>query len=128
MAQRVNVQNMAKVILETLKEYADITEDELLDIAKEVAKKDVEELKRTSPKGHSSPSYASGWGYKIKKNTKGFSIIVHNKKKPGLTHLLENGHRIVPWGGKVKAYPHIEKVEKQSNIDYENKVKARLSE
>ena len=128
MAQRVKIENMAQAIVDSLIEYADITEDELLDIAKEVAKKDVAELKRTSPRSGSSPSYASGWGYKINRKQKGFSIIVHNKKKPQLTHLLEKGHRIVPWGGKVRAYPHIERVEKQSNIDYENKVKERLSE
>ncbi|KAK9680615.1 hypothetical protein QE152_g38973 [Popillia japonica] len=46
------------------------------------------------------------------------SFVVHNKKKPGLTHLLENGHALRQ-GGRARAIPHIKPVEEQCIKEYE---------
>ena len=127
MGQKVKAENIQNAIVEELKKYAELTEGELFEIAKGVAKEEVSELRRTSPRR--SGGYANGWGYKINRKRKGFSIIVHNKKKPGLTHLLEKGHQIVQGkGGRARAFPHIAPVEKEGNIIYQERVKRRLSE
>lgn len=56
--------------------------------------------------------YAAGWGYETELGVGHVKVTVHNKKKPGLTHLLEKGHEKfvdgVDTGERVRAYPHIE--------------------
>lgn len=60
-----------------------------------------------------SGEYAAGWSKTTEKDGIGFvKVVIHNKKKPGLTHLLEKGHEKwihgVDTGERVPAYPHIE--------------------
>ena len=74
--------------------------DEILDHVKNTVDEDIEKssdaaakvarsnLKENSPKDKGD--YAKGW--RIKKDKKAKTTIVHNSKYPGLTHLLENGH------------------------------------
>lgn len=56
--------------------------------------------------------YAAGWGYETELGVGHVRVTVHNKRKPGLTHLLEKGHEKfangVDTGERVPAYPHIE--------------------
>ena len=57
---------------------------------KQTAKETAQTLRNTSSK--KTGEYASGWTSKrLGKN----SYVTYNKTMPGLTHLLENGHRIV---------------------------------
>ncbi|WP_206424705.1 HK97 gp10 family phage protein [Gordonibacter sp. Marseille-P4307] len=68
------------------------------------AKLTADELKQTSPK--KTGEYAAGWGVQVKRPHSGSTVaVVKNRKKPGLTHLLEKGH-----GGPAPApaHPHIE--------------------
>ena len=39
-----------------------------------------------------SGEYKSGWTIRTKRLKFGFDGVIYNKKKPGLTHLLNNGH------------------------------------
>ena len=73
---------------------------------KKVSRKLGRTLRSTSPR--KTGEYASGWGVKV---LDADTFVVHNKKKPGLTHLLENGHMSAnQYGvyGRVPAYKHIE--------------------
>lgn len=73
---------------------------------RKVARKLGSTLRSTSPK--KTGEYASGWGVKV---LNADTFVVHNKKMPGLTHLLENGHVIRnKYGtyGRAPAYKHIE--------------------
>lgn len=128
MAQRVKIDGLAEAVMDALIEYNDITGAELEEIAKQVAKEGAKKLKQTSPRGSGSKKghYADGWSVKaIRINSNKFSFVLYNRKKPGLTHLLEKGHQL--WqGGRVKAIPHIKPVEEWCNEEFERRVKARL--
>ena len=56
--------------------------------------------------------YAAGWGYETEVEIGHVRATVRNRKKPGLTHLLEKGHEKfvngVDTGERAPAYPHIE--------------------
>lgn len=120
--------NLADVIMKELREYRELANEEMEEIAKEVAAEGRKKLKATSPRGSGSRKghYADGWSVKAVKYGNGkFSFTIHNRKKPGLTHLLEKGHQLQQ-GGRAKAYPHIKKVEEWCNKEYERRVKARL--
>lgn len=125
---KVTIDGLAEAIMKELNNFKDITEEEFEKIAKEVAKEGTKKLKSTSPKGRGSRKghYADGWGvtYFRKGNGK-FQFVVHNKKKPGLTHLLENGHAL-NIGGRTRAIVHIKPVEEWCNEEFERRVEMRL--
>lgn len=132
MAQKVSVENLADAVMDAVKEYKDLTEEEFEEIAREVAKEGTKKLKETSPRepGSGGPKghYADGWSVKYERIGNGkFQFIIHNRKKPGLTHLLEKGHQL--WQGeRARAIPHIKQVEEWCNEEFEKRVKERLSQ
>lgn len=96
--------------------------------AKSTAKNAVKELKATSPEGAGSRKghYKDGWTSKTEsESANAINIKVYNKTKPGLTHLLENGH-VKRGGGRTRAIPHIAPVEQQTVEEYERRLKERL--
>lgn len=125
---KVNIDGLADAVLKELKKFNDVTEEEFEKIAKAVAKEGTKKLKATSPRGRGSKKghYADGWGATyLKKGNGKFQFVVHNKKKPGLTHLLENGHAL-NIGGKAGAIIHIKPVEEWCNEEFERRVEMRL--
>jgi hypothetical protein len=125
---KANIDGLVDVVMKELMDFRKITEEEFEEIAKEVAKEGAKKLKETSPRGRGSRKghYADGWGvtYQRKGNGK-FEFVVHNKKKPGLTHLLENGHQS-DRGGRVEGIVHIKPVEDWCNEEFEKRIEERL--
>lgn len=125
---KANIDGLVDAVMKELMDFRKITEEEFEEIAKEVAKEGAKKLKETSPRGRGSRKghYADGWGvtYHRKGNGK-FEIVVHNKKKPGLTHLLEHGHQSNR-GGRVKGIVHIKPVEEWCNEEFEKRTEERL--
>lgn len=122
------IESLAISISAMLEEYsADVVAD-MKSEAKEVAKATVKELKATSPVGAGSNGhYKDGWTSKVEaENSVSIGIRVYNKKKPGLTHLLEKGHA-KRGGGRVEGIPHIAPAEKNAIAEYEKRLKERLS-
>lgn len=108
----MKVKNLNIAIADSLKTYTKEVEEELEAVQKNVVADGVRKIKQKSPvkKG----TYASGW--KMKKVASGY--IIYNAKRPGLTHLLENGHAKRGGGGRVKGIKHIEPVEQEIIRDY----------
>lgn len=127
---KISVDALAKEVVKALNEYKDVAEEDFEEVAKSVAKEGAKKLKATSPKGSGKGRkghYANGWGvtYERKGNGK-FRFTVHNKKKPGLAHLLEHGHQLRQ-GGRAKAIVHIKPVEEWCNEEFEKRTEERLS-
>lgn len=128
MGQKVSVNNLADAIMAELEAFEEITEERFEQIAKDVAREGVKKLKQTSPKGKGTRKghYADGWTVKYTRTGIGkFSFTIHNRKKPGLTHLLEKGHQFQQ-GGRAKAIVHIRPVEEWCNREFERRVKREL--
>ena len=128
MAQKVSADGLADAILKELEEFNDLTEEEFEKIAREVAKEGRKKQKATSPKGAGSRKghYADGWTVKYERKGNGkFKFTIHNRKKSGLTHLLEKGHQLQQ-GGRARAIPHIKPVEEWCNEEFERRVKERI--
>lgn len=111
---RIDPDELTKALNDTLQAYAQVTEEAALEGCKETAQKAEEELHNAHPAGSerwgSWDEYNKGWTTSevTKKNHK-ISVVVHNKTKYQLTHLLEKGHALVN-GGRARAFPHIEPV------------------
>lgn len=125
----INIDSMAKEIASIMAGYAtDVTADVKKE-ARKVVKDTVNELKSTSPEGHGSKRghYKDGWTSKVEMNSpNSIGLRVYNKKKPGLTHLLEKGHAKTG-GGRVEGIKHIEPAEQKAIKAYERNLKERLS-
>lgn len=128
MAKKREIESLAVEISAMLEEYAEEVAEDMKNEAKEVAKEVVKELKETSPVGSGyGGHYKDGWKAKVEKETsQSLRIRVYNKKKPGLTHLLEKGHA-KRGGGRVEGIPHIAPAEKHAKEEYERRLKERLS-
>ena len=103
-----------------MNEYMDELGDEAKIAFKETGKDTSEELKQTSKRlfhHKAQKHYADGWTYKVKGSKLDLIVTIYNKTKPGLTHLLENGHMILIGGrnyGRSKVFKHIEPAEKKA--------------
>lgn len=125
----VGIGDMVGEIMGSMQEYAELCAEDAREVAKAVAKEAVKDLKQNSPKGAGSKKghYKDGWSSKVEReNAVSIGIKVYNKKKPGLTHLLEKGHA-KRGGGRVSGTPHISTVEQQAIESYEKRLKERLS-
>lgn len=128
MGKSIDASDLVKEVMNELKTYEKLSVTELEKITKKVAQEGRKKLIESSPRGKGSRKghYADGWTVSaVKKGTDKFEFVVHNKKKPGLTHLLENGH-VLRQGGRAEAIVHIQPVEEWCNEEFERRVKERL--
>ena len=103
-----------------------VTNDEIDKIGKEA----VQKLKNTSPKRPNGGDYAKGWAFKRYRPRSGIiDVVVHNKTHYQLTHLLENGHRIVNAYGEFGRYngvKHIAPVEEWAADELPKRIEREL--
>lgn len=108
-------------IIETLKKYGDAGSEAVKKAVKKTAKAGAKELNSSAAatihgRRH---KYEKSWKTKVSEGATNIEATLYSNQ-PGLAHLLEFGHEIKYLGGnihagsgKAKAYPHIEKVEKE---------------
>ena len=117
-------------VSEILKNYIGDATEIVEKSAKEAAEICSNQLRNTSPSGPGRKGhYSSGWAVKQETSGRTASFIVYNKKKPQLTHLLENGHVIrnkKGTYGRAKPIKHIEPAEEAAVQKFELRVRARL--
>ena len=83
-------------IMKELKSYSNEVAENVNKVTRKSAGKLRKELSETSPKRDTSGKhYSEGWKTTQTEKEQAISeFTVYNAKKPGLTHLLENGHAI----------------------------------
>lgn len=116
-----NVNQMANQIAKIMREYGNVTQHQVNDIAEQVAKRGALKLKTAGSFENVTGDYRKGWRAK-KVNGK---WIVHNATDYQLTHLLEKGHALAN-GGRSKAYPHIKLVEQELIEEFEREIREVL--
>ena len=108
MGKKVSIDGLEDAINDILKDYENDVKKAAAPVIKKAAETAKAELRATSPED--TGEYKKGWRYK--KSSDGMSYTIYNDAKPGLTHLLENGHASRN-GGRVAAKPHIKPVEEK---------------
>lgn len=120
--------NLDGELQKILDEYVVEVEEDVEESAKATAQAGAKELRANSPKDRGN--YARSWGYK--KQGLGIgetSYVIYNKRYPGLSHLIENGHiEKNQYGtyGRVRGYPHIKPVEAMVNQKFLEEITNRL--
>lgn len=125
----IKIDALGEEIARMMEEYASDVAAEMKAETKGIAEEAAKELKQTSPVGQGSKKghYKDGWATKTdSENATSIGIVVYNRKKPGLTHLLEKGHA-KRGGGRVSGMPHIAPAEENAIKSYEQRLKERIS-
>lgn len=125
MAKKVTIDKLGDEIKKILDEYGEEVTSNLSQITKAIGSKGASALRNESHETFNGDKYYKGWGYTVESKRLYTRVIIHNKKLPGLPHLLEYGHAKVG-GGRVEGRAHIAPVEKELIRDYEKEVVSKL--
>ena len=99
----VNIDGVQRVARAALDEFAQATFADIRAATDATAKEVVKRTKAASP--YRTGEYRKGWTSRVEvDNSRDYQRTVYNKRKTGLTHLLQHGH-----GGPhpAPAHPHI---------------------
>ena len=120
MARSTPVDKLADVIESALKEYADGVTVGTKEAVKAVTKEGAKAVKKAASQKFGNGPYAKSWTSQVEDDRLGATGVIYSKK-PGLPHLLENGHLLRNgkfWQGKE----HIQPVEEKIVEDFEKEV------
>lgn len=130
-SKKVTLDNLKDAIDKILTDYEDNVSENLSEITQRIAKTGAQAIRNDAnamfdnvnlPRGR----YGSGWTATRTQNARLKTVMtIHNKKYPGLSHLLENGH-LLRNGRRARAFPHIKPVEEQIVKDYKTEVITKL--
>jgi len=124
---------LAKAIEDTLKDWAEVTEDAAFKGVYETAKEAVEKLHSANPVNSqvygSWDQYNAGWAvhHDLSKKKKGARMVIHNETHYQLAHLLEYGHALHQ-GGRADAFPHIAPVAEEAENDLLDNIKKYIEQ
>ena len=124
MATKVSIDQMASVIMDGLKEYADLATDDLKAAVKKTGNEVRKQIQSTAPKA--SGKYSKSWSVKTtKESSNGMEVTVYSRNRYQLAHLLEFGHA-KRGGGRVAARPHIAAAEQAGIESFEQAIEMSL--
>lgn len=102
MSDRIKIDDFATIVVDSVQDVIDKSEDELVAGVKAAGQKSVRLLKQRSRKRkRHGGTYAKGWTCKVESGITGTTCTVYNRSKPSLTHLLEKGHAIANQSGRL---------------------------
>lgn len=118
---KTTVDSLDKAVEAELDDFFNVSLEDLREAAKAAGKAAVKELKAKSP----GDKYPKGWSSKAENSRTGANVIVYNKDRYMLAHLLEYGHPKVN-GGRVPGQVHIQPVETMAGNKFEEELKRRI--
>ena len=122
---KVSSGNLSTAMGKILAEYGEDVTEAARRLVKRAGNEARDKLKQTSPRD--TGKYAEGWTTgSYTWSALGAEITVYNGKKPGLAHLLENGHA-KRGGGRVNARVHIKPVEEEISRELEKNIRQAIA-
>ncbi len=98
--RKVSIEQMAEAVMDGLIEYAGLATDVMKDCVTKAGNTVKSEVKANAPVR--TGQYKKGWAVKKQKETaNSLELVVHNKKRYQLTHLLEKGYAKLKWYTKT---------------------------
>lgn len=118
---KTKVDEIDKAVDDILDDFYGVCVTDLQEAAVAAGKSSAKELKRTSP----GEKYPKGWTSKAQNTRTGASVVVYNKDRYMLAHLLEYGHPKIN-GGRVPGTVHIKPVEEKAMQTFEDEIRKRI--
>ena len=126
MAKRIKSGDLSQAMADILNQYTGQVTEVVKASARTAGNYARDQLRETSPKD--TGGYAEGWRSKtLYETSSGMDVIIHNAKKPGLAHLLENGHA-KRGGGRAPAVVHIRPVEETVTEELEANIRRSIAQ
>ena len=126
MGRTIQIDELADVINEGLKEYADLATEDLKAAVRKSAKAVKDQINGSAPVR--TGRYAKSWKVKTTaENANGLEQTVYSPNRYMLSHLLEKGHA-KRGGGRVRAIPHIAPAEEMGIEMFEGLIDKALKE
>jgi hypothetical protein len=116
----VKIDGIAAEISRHFREYTNDVQKKVRSAENKVTKEAVSELQANSPVGKTG-RYAAGWAKKREDDR----VIIYNKDRYQLAHLLEHGHA-KRGGGRVPGKVHIKPVEEKAVKEFEKLVEKAI--
>lgn len=105
----------ASVLIErVLEDYCDQTQETFFKAMSNAGKRAKKDLQATNAFEDRTGEYRKGWSIRTKREMFGISVLIYNRLKPGLTHLLEKGHANARGTGRTPAHEHIAKAKENA--------------
>ena len=124
MSKVIQVDQLAKEVMDGLEEYAKLAADVLKKEIQKAGKTAKTQIEQTAPRR--TGKYAKSWAVKKTSETSNsLEVTVHSKTRYALAHLLENGHA-KRGGGRVAAIPHIAPAEEAAVQSLERNIETAL--
>ena len=126
MGKSIPIDELADVINEGLKEYADLATEDVKSAVRKTAKAVKDQINGSAPVR--TGRYAKSWKVKTTaESANGLEQTVYNPNRYMLSHLLEKGHA-KRGGGRVRAIPHIAPAEEMGIEMFEGLIEKALKE
>ena len=126
MGKTIPIDELANVINEGLKEYADLATEEVKGAVRKSAKAVKDQINGSAPVR--TGRYAKSWKVKTTaESANGLEQTVYSPTRYMLSHLLEKGHA-KRGGGRVRAIPHIAPAEEMGIEMFEGLIEKALKE
>lgn len=108
---KTTIDKFRDAVNKTLEKYAEDATATTKEVAKAVAQKGAQAVRKASASAYGAGRYSKGWKVTMDENRLGVTAIIHNTT-PGLPHLLEKGHANRD-GGRTPGRVHIAPVEEE---------------
>jgi len=119
--RKVDGHNAAVLIERVLEDYCDQTQETFFKAMSNAGKRAKKDLQATDAFKDRSGDYRKGWSIRTKREMFGINVLIYNRLKPSLTHLLEKGHATKNGTGRsfrdTPAHSHIAQA-KQNAEEY----------
>lgn len=121
MARTVNGHKAEVLIDRVLEDYLSDETEVFFAAMSQAGKQAKKDIQNTNAFKDISGDYRRGWSIRTKREKYGINVLIYNKLKPGLTHLLEKGHVTRNGTGRrfrdTPAHAHIAKAREKAE-DY----------
>lgn len=118
-----SITDVSKILEKYFNDIVDETDAETIKMANEGTQKLKNESNTYKIR---TGKYNKSWNFKINRKIGNIEATVYNAKHYQLTHLLEDGHKMVGRDGQVKgfvkAYPHITPTATKISEEYERAI------
>lgn len=126
MGRTIQIDELADVINEGLKEYADLATEDVKSAVRKSAKAVKDQINGSAPV--LTGRYAKSWKVKTTaESSNSLEQTVYSPSRYMLSHLLEKGHA-KRGGGRVRAIPHIAPAEEMGIEMFEGLIEKALRE
>ena len=121
---KVPVDRLADTVQKVLRDYAQDVDKDVNDLTRAIGKKGAQAVKQASAGAFGGGAYSKSWTSTLETSRFGSTAVIHSKK-PGLPHLLENGHAKRNCG-RVSGRSHIAPVEEKLVEEFQKAVEQAL--